>query len=167
MTLISLSSPELASIDFFCKELPNDPSRSGNFTFLFDGSQYDVTEATLQGFYEQLASWGTKYSGTIRINRHDVPVAPAIEQPTEVTPPDVPPSAGGLSAEDVQSIAEAVTLLDDKTIAKATPIMEAQAMDESKPVEWRKAYLETVITDERLQKTLREQAAELLEVISA
>lgn len=164
MTLISLSSPELASIDFFCKELPNDPSRSGNFTFLFDGSQYDVTEATLQGFYEQLAAWGTKYSSTIRINRHDVPVAP-VEPVAEVTPPVV--VEGGLSDEDVRSIAEAVTLLDDKTIAKTTPIMEAQAMDESKPVEWRKAYLETVITDERLQKTLREQAAELLEVISA
>ncbi len=165
MTLISFSSPELASIDFYCKELPNDPSRSGNFTFVFDGSQYDVTEATLQGFYEQLASWGTKYSSTIRINRHDVAaVAPAAESAPEVV---VPPVEGGLSPEDVQSIAEAVTQLDDKTIAKATPILEAQAMDESKPVEWRKAYLETVITDERLQKTLREQAVELLEVISA
>lgn len=167
---ISLASREYEKMDFFCPQLPSDPSNSGNFQFRLDGSIYDVTEATIAEIEKQLANWLPHISRAIRLTKYTddaVVDAPVVEVPAEVVAEVIPPAAPveTLSDGEYDEIAKAVELLDDKTIAEAQPILEAQAADESKSLLWRRTYLEEVSTDSDLQKTLNQVAANLLEAL--
>jgi phage tail protein X len=176
-TTISFASTVLPHMEIYCPNLPSEPDRAGNYMFYFNGTLYDVTEATLTAIHDQLTAWGPKFSELIRLTVHGPQVVPPTVEPIvpptgETIPPPVPAGQpestdSGLTEIELEEIQAAVLKLDNKSIAKATPILEEQAADETKSLLWRQTYAEYASTEEKLPQGLRDKAADLyLELMS-
>jgi hypothetical protein len=142
------------------------PGEGGSFTFAVD-VPYEVSDDTAAAIAALLESFEPRIQRHFRLSLVDLSTdAVAIAAPVE---PEAAPEPVAepfvLSDDDLELIQVEVEKLKGLTIAQSTPIIENTALNETLPVELRRAYLQAVI-DADTSKGVEKKAQELLSILS-
>jgi hypothetical protein len=143
------------------------PGEKGSFTFAVD-VPYEVSDDTAAAIAALLESFEPRIQRHFRLSLVDLSTdAVAIAAPVEPEPVAEESSAEPfvLSTDDLELIQVEVEKLKGLTIAQSTPIVENTALNETLPVELRRAYLQAVI-DADTSKGVEKKAQELLSILS-
>lgn len=145
------------------------PGEKGSFTFAVD-VPYEVSDDTAAAIAALLESFEPRIQRHFRLSlvdlSTDVPVVatPVVAEP-EATTEESSVDPFVLSDDDLGLIQVEVEKLKGLTIAQSTPIIENTALNETLPVELRRAYLQAVI-DADTTKGVEKKAQELLSLLS-
>jgi hypothetical protein len=128
---------------------------------------YEVSDDTAAAIAALLESFEPRIQRHFRLSLVDLSTdAVAIAAPVE---PEAAPEPVAepfvLSADDLELIQVEVEKLKGLTIAQSTPVVENTALNETLPVELRRAYLQAVI-DADTTKGVEKKAQELLSLLS-
>lgn len=184
MPVIQLFSKKFPGISLICPQIPGtDPPQSGSHYFTV-GYSYEVTDETKAAIEKQFAGFPPAVSSEISIHVESgltaatvaiAPPPPATQ--SNNTEDKTNPSEAGesqddepnvddvldLSEEDEELIEVEVSKLLGKTVAEAEPQLIQTGGNPELPKKLRTVYLDQVIQNSKIQKSLREIAAKLKE----